>query len=78
MRGGEKHTRQDDMKDLRLLHLRECEGGSLTDCMEASGRSKGSVIGFQNRIRNEHAKCECHCTKPENKDGGMPDRGWAK
>ena len=51
--------------DLRA-HLRGATGAQWTN---------GRVQGVRARIR--HAELPCACAKPEDKDGGMPERWWA-
>lgn len=42
------------------------------------GLTPGQVAGFRSRyLRGEGKQGRCACTKPENRDGGMPARWWA-
>ena len=65
--------RSSDLEVLHMLDLREGEGMSMKEVAEATGQGRSSVIGKVNRALS--ADLPCACTKPENKDGGMP-RGW--
>lgn len=67
-------TREEDILCLNILHLTENEGLSARQAAEKLGTTKSAVLGFVNRVRNAQEPCEC--TKPENKDGGMPERWW--
>ena len=66
-------TRDSDMIDLRILDLRDHERLKATEIGRRLRITRNAVVG---RIyRMQHEELPCACTKPENRDGGMP-RGW--
>lgn len=71
-------TRQDDIALLKMLyHMDHC-GMTSGEIADAMGRSRSAVMGAIHRVRVEMAAFECCCVHPENQDGGMPARWWAK
>lgn len=76
MAGGQPPTRAEDEALLNLLYLREFDGMGMKEIGERVGMSKNAVIGQINRVMKDMVPCECR--KPENRDGGMPNRWWKK
>jgi transcriptional regulator len=70
-------TRDEDIQVLEILYLRECCGWTAASVAHELGTTRNADIGHTNRIRTEHEQVACTCVKPENKDGGMPERWWA-
>lgn len=71
-------------RDLDLLEMldardrRGLRGKALREHMrKLTGEtwSAGRVAGAVNRVRAEEVPCAC--TRPENRNGGMPERWWA-
>ncbi len=69
-------TRQEDIRDLRILHMTDILKMSRTEVGAALGRSKCSIIGIVHRLKAADSACECK--KPENKDGGLKPLWWKK
>lgn len=69
-------TREDDLRDLEILHRRETLGMTAARAGYRLGKSKAAVIGFQHRVTSACADHSCACAKPENMDGGMPAKWW--
>ncbi|MDG3089202.1 hypothetical protein P7F88_25400 [Vibrio hannami] len=63
---------------LEAMHLTDNEGLTTAQAGEAIGVSKNTIIGVRNRINAEIALNPCLCRKPENIDGGMPERWWQR
>lgn len=68
-------TRADDLRDLEILARRDA-GMTALEAGRGFGRGRGSVIGFETRVRGDCEKHPSTCTKPENQDGGMPAGWW--
>ncbi|MEI4470942.1 hypothetical protein [Frigidibacter sp. MR17.24] len=64
-----------DQQLLQMLEWRE-DGASMQAIGNRLGRSRNAVIGALNRLRADDQPCLCR--KPENRDGGMPRRWWAR
>lgn len=73
--------RRKDIEILELLDAHErlgLSGGALRAHMRAATGepwSKGRVVGALNRVYN--SELTCACVKPDNRNGGMPERWWA-
>lgn len=39
-------------------------------------RGRSAVLGVIKRVREHLARVPDHCTRPENRDGGMPELWW--
>ena len=75
-------TRADDLRLLEALDLRERLGMTFADVAMRMPRrdgyrmSRGGVIGILSRVVRAHEAIPCNCVKPDNRDGGMPERWW--
>jgi hypothetical protein len=69
--------RQDDERLLRMLDLRDHEGMKAAAIARYFGVSRNAVIGLFHRQKTQD-KQDCLCRKPENQDGGMSRKWWAK
>lgn len=69
--------RAQDLRDLLMLHLLENEGYSAAELAPRFGTSRAAIEGFRNRTSTFVRRMGCACEKPENRDGGMPERWWA-
>lgn len=67
-----------DDEAVELLYLHYNLGISASIIGQWFGTSKRSVLGFTFRIRKQIELHECKCVKPENKDGGMPEKWWVR
>lgn len=70
------NSRWTDRQVLDMLHRHYVDGVPKSEIAERYGVGKGAVIGVTNRVLKESDEIECFCTKPENKDGGMPAGWW--
>ena len=70
-------TRQDDLRMLEILDMRECAGMPVKEIAARLGMSKGAVCGAINRIGKAADAVPCRCRRKANRDGGMPRRWWA-
>lgn len=70
-------TREDDLAVLRILDLHENLGLTAKAVGQRFGLSKNAVLGKVHRTSVVAAGIDCKCTRPENRDGGMPPRWWA-
>ena len=71
-------TREEDMRVLELLY--EAKKTNATKAAEKLGTTRSAIQGYLTRThvrRPETAPWPCECNKPENQDGGMPERWWA-
>lgn len=69
----------DRAEDIRLLNIIDAKlRGDLTgpQVRERFGISNSALQGIMSRYRASWLPCAC--AKPENRDGGMPDRWWSK
>lgn len=66
----------DDEMCLRALHAVDVEGVSRAVVARRMGVSRSAVIGILHRINAETDAVLEKCKKPENRDGGMPDKWW--
>jgi len=79
-------SREDDIVILELLDARDnagLRGVALRDYGErATGvrLNNAQVQGLRGRIRKTYVDpaYACFCARPENRDGGMPERWWAQ
>lgn len=69
-----------DEETLQVLDLRD-EGKSALEIAQLMAQQIGRPV-TRNQIvgmwRRTGAQSECACVKPENRDGGMPRRWWAR
>lgn len=72
---GPNLSRDKDILDLRILDMKEGDGLGGTEIGRRVGLSKNAVVGRLHRLK--HEPLPCLCSKPKNRDGGMP-RGWWK
>ncbi|MBU3262086.1 hypothetical protein KPG71_18855 [Roseovarius sp. PS-C2] len=70
-------TRQDDIRLLNILHMKDVEGMTCAAIGECMGGSKSSIIGAVNRVNKDADKHGCKCRKKANRDGGMKPKWWA-
>lgn len=68
-------TRESDERYLEILHLSD-SGLTARQIAGRVGGTKSAIIGALNRIWNEPDKCAC--VKPENRNGGQPQKWWSK
>lgn len=66
-----------DREMLEVLHLK-ATGITAASIGERMGRSKSSILGMIHRVNEAANKHPCRCKKPENKDGSMGPRWWAR
>jgi len=76
--GAVKHTRADDERLLQMMHLHDVEGLSYGQIAERFVLSRSSVAGYIRRVKSEADLVTSECVAPENMDGGMGVRWWAK
>jgi hypothetical protein len=69
-------SRADDEQYLRIMHLIDAEGQTMASVAARTGMTRSSVAGRVKRIRDTY-QAQDFCRKPENRDGGMPERWWA-
>ena len=74
---GKSRAREADELALNILHLRATTDLGTVAIAQRVGRTRGSVLGIEKRIRDA-GSAPCACQRPENKDGGMPAKWWAK
>ena len=72
--GNELHS---DRKVLEMLDMRD-NGKSGLEIAERYGMTRNAVIGTLHRTVDSSDKYPCECVKAKNKDGGMPNKWWAK
>lgn len=73
-----KHSRADDLQDLKILHLLDNEGLTGTVVAERiHDMTRSGILAVRNRVNAEHDKHPCACRRKANRDGGMPSRWWA-
>ncbi|NIZ63304.1 hypothetical protein DL239_20255 [Sedimentitalea sp. CY04] len=72
-----KITREDDLLELEVLHLRENKGLQGGDVMARLGVTRGFISGVQSRVRKATAANPCECKRKANRDCGMRQRWWA-
>lgn len=76
-------TREDDLRLLEALYLRENLGlpydqvAPHIPTRAGTPMSPRGIMGMINRVRRAAAMHPCLCRRPENRDGGMPERWWA-
>ena len=70
----QKVDRSEDIADLKILHCVDVLGLTYAQTAERFRCSRAKVAGFCQRIKQIDEPCACE--KPENQDGGMPDRWW--
>lgn len=71
-------TRADDMRLLNILHdLEELQLGTLV-VRDKYRLTRGQLAGIRDRFLRGKAILPCACRKPENRDGGMRPKWWAK
>lgn len=68
-------TRKDDLRLLKILHLKDNEGLTNQQIASRFRVSVGSIAGQVGQVKS--AVLPCICGKPQNMDGGMPERWWA-
>jgi hypothetical protein len=66
--------REDDLRTLEILQVIEVAGTGAA--MAGFGLSNSAVQGMRGRMLSPKAVGPCACTKPENRDGGMPAGWW--
>lgn len=71
-------TRRDDLRDLQILHMLEVERAGGTAVAARFGMTRSAVQGLAYRMNTAATREPCACVRPENRDGGMPARWWAK
>jgi hypothetical protein len=64
-----------DAEVLDVMH-RATRGDTYVSIGADYGVTRSAIAGMVMRIREADLPCEC--TKPENRDGGMPARWWAR
>lgn len=70
-------SRADDIRLLTLLDRIDNDDLTFKAAGSISGQSKAAVSGAVRRVRIDlESAGECLCSKPENKDGGLPRRWW--
>lgn len=69
-------NRETDEMHLMMLHLTEVEGLSCKKAGEYFGKTKNSVIGVRNRVKND--EITCNCVDPRNQNGGMRPLWWQR
>ena len=69
-------TKWTDEETLDILDRHERQGQTGPAIAKHYGTSKSAIMGLIHRVRREEQPCKCR--KPENKDGGMPERWWAR
>ena len=80
--GSPTPSRTDDLVALEVLDAFDnagLRGAVLRDYVRRQtgvALTNGQVQGIRNRARQATA-VPCKCRKPENRDGGMPERWWA-
>lgn len=67
-------TREEDLYVLNILDM--YDRYSSPKIAKKLGMTKNTVLGKIYRVRK--VEQPCRCIKPENKDGGMPNRWWEK
>lgn len=72
------HSRADDLELLNILDLHERQGLTAAQVAERMGGSRSSILGKVHRVRCDADATPCHAARPENQDGGMPERWWAR
>jgi len=77
VRDSKSWARLNDEMVLNVLHLRATTDLTAVEVGQRVGRTRGSVLGMEKRIRDAGVQ-PCHCVRPENKDGRMPAKWWAK
>ena len=65
-----------DLELLEALYMRDVEHKTFTPIAKRFKKSRAAMIGALYRINDDLARHPCEATKPENRDGGMPDRWW--
>ncbi len=70
--------RDDDLRILEILDLREGAGLPVKEVAHRLGVTKGAVCGVINRINRAADAVPCRCRRKVNRDGGMPRRWWAQ
>lgn len=68
-------TRDDDERLLAIIDLKVKGEVSPPEIRQRFDLSNSALSGIMNRYRQSFLPCACE--KPENRDGGMPDRWWA-
>jgi hypothetical protein len=68
-------TRQDDEEILEMLFMRDGLGMYKSAIARKLSVTKNTVIGKLFRVKAEEV-LDCNCTRPENRDWGMPERWW--
>ncbi|OWU80445.1 hypothetical protein [Phaeobacter sp. 22II1-1F12B] len=66
-------TREDDLRALHVIDLRT-KGQLTTQLRKDMALTNSSIQGMMKRYRDSDLPCLCE--KPENQNGGMPDRWW--
>ncbi len=66
-----------DMATLEVLDL-WYQGYSASEIAKQFGVSRSAILGLVHRVRADTDRFPSEATKPENKDGGMPARWWAR
>ena len=64
-----------DSEVLDVMH-RATRGDTYVSIGADYGVTRSAIAGMVMRIREADLPCEC--TKPENRDGGMPARWWVR
>lgn len=65
-------TRNDDLRELEMLHLVESEGWFIHDAAMAVGLTKGAAIGARQRINKDTDKADLS----PHLNGTMEPRWW--
>lgn len=72
-------SRRDDIEVLEILDRFDGDEVSATTIGREFGRSKSAILGIVHRTMTHVDRVgNCRCTKPENRNGGMPRRWWAE
>lgn len=75
---GANTTRSDDIRVLNILHDLEEAGLESRVVREKYGLTRGAMAGIRDRFLGSKTHLPCACHKPENRDGGMKPKWWAK
>jgi hypothetical protein len=70
--------RDEDIFRLEMLYALEGKNQGSTRVARDFGVTRNMVQGMRHRTSSFSAQIPCYCEKPENQDGGMPDRWWAE
>lgn len=65
-----------DEQVLTMLDMWDRQGRRAAEIARHFGVSRSAILGLLFQVRLEADEHRCACTKPENRDGGMPVRWW--